>query len=155
MNTTSHVLLMALFAACVAVVGLGGVGSWAVEALEHQFREMLAGKRDVLCQRLFGKKSERVDPRQLQLALDAKEIIFARVAAEQKMLIVQALQHKGEIVAVNVPRPISMKFGAPKTQVMGVIINGLLGSNLNWAMILISHLSTKMIRSPLDFPNWM
>src|SRR5437879_13507386 len=25
---------------------------------------------DVLCQRLFGKKSERVDPRQLQLALE-------------------------------------------------------------------------------------
>ena len=42
------------------------------------------------------------DPRgQLQLALDAPEIIFARVAAEQKMLIVQALQKKGEIVAVT------------------------------------------------------
>ena len=38
---------------------------------------------------------------QLQLALDAKEIIFARVAAEQKMLIVQALKKKGEIVAVT------------------------------------------------------
>ena len=25
---------------------------------------------DVLCQRMFGKKSERVDPRQLQLALE-------------------------------------------------------------------------------------
>src|SRR5438477_5977251 len=33
-----------------------------VAALRHQL--------DVLCQRLFGKKSERVDPRQLQLALD-------------------------------------------------------------------------------------
>src|SRR5947199_5479270 len=31
-------------------------------ALRHQL--------DVLCQRLFGKKSERVDPRQLQLALE-------------------------------------------------------------------------------------
>jgi sodium/potassium-transporting ATPase subunit alpha len=40
-------------------------------------------------------------PAQLQLALDAKEIIFARVAAEQKMLIVQALKKKGEIVAVT------------------------------------------------------
>ena len=38
---------------------------------------------------------------QLQLALDAKEIIFARVAAVQKMLIVQALKKKGEIVAVT------------------------------------------------------
>ncbi|MFA5913006.1 MAG: cation-transporting P-type ATPase [Burkholderiales bacterium] len=42
-----------------------------------------------------------MSPTQLQLALDAKEIIFARVAAEQKMLIVQALKKKGEIVAVT------------------------------------------------------
>ena len=38
---------------------------------------------------------------QLQLALDAEEIIFARVAAEQKMRIVETLQKKGEIVAVT------------------------------------------------------
>jgi sodium/potassium-transporting ATPase subunit alpha len=37
----------------------------------------------------------------LQLALDAPDVIFARVSAEQKMLIVQALQRKGEIVAVT------------------------------------------------------
>ena len=42
-----------------------------------------------------------MSPTQLQLALDAPEILFARVAAEQKMLIVQALQKKGEIVAVT------------------------------------------------------
>src|SRR5947208_5493218 len=33
-----------------------------IAALRHEL--------DILCQRLFGKKSERVDPRQLQLALD-------------------------------------------------------------------------------------
>ena len=38
---------------------------------------------------------------QLQLTLDAKEIIFARVGADQKMLIVQALKKKGEVVAVT------------------------------------------------------
>jgi calcium-translocating P-type ATPase len=38
---------------------------------------------------------------QLQLALDAPEIIFARVLAEQKMRIVGALQNKHEIVAVT------------------------------------------------------
>lgn len=38
---------------------------------------------------------------QLRLALDAEEIVFARVAAEQKMLIVQALKDKKHIVAVT------------------------------------------------------
>jgi putative OPT family oligopeptide transporter len=33
--------------------------------------------------------------------------------------------------------PVKMKFGAPKTQVMGIIINGLLSKDLNWTMILI------------------
>jgi len=48
-----------------------------------------------------GDQLRSMSPTQLQLALDAKEMIFARVAAEQKMLIVQALQKKGEIVAVT------------------------------------------------------
>ncbi|MBX9680095.1 MAG: oligopeptide transporter, OPT family [Gemmataceae bacterium] len=34
-------------------------------------------------------------------------------------------------------RPVSMKFNAPKTQVMGIIINGLLNQNLNWSLVLI------------------
>lgn len=38
---------------------------------------------------------------QLQLALDAQEIIFARVVADQKMRIVEALKKKGQIVAVT------------------------------------------------------
>ena len=37
----------------------------------------------------------------------------------------------------NDPTPVPMKFQAPKTQVMGIIINGLLGRNLNWTLILI------------------
>ena len=48
-----------------------------------------------------GDQLRSLSPTQLQLALDAKEIIFARVAAEQKMLIVQALKMKGEIIAVT------------------------------------------------------
>ena len=50
---------------------------------------------------ITGDELRAISPAHLQLALDAKEIIFARVAAEQKMLIVQALQTKGEIVAVT------------------------------------------------------
>jgi len=38
---------------------------------------------------------------QLQLALDAEEIIFARVSADQKMRIVEALKKKKHIVAVT------------------------------------------------------
>jgi calcium-translocating P-type ATPase len=38
---------------------------------------------------------------QLQLALDAPEILFARVAADQKMRIVRVLKRKREIVAVT------------------------------------------------------
>jgi len=50
---------------------------------------------------LLGETLPRMSPAQLQLALEAPEIIFARVTAEQKMLIVQALQRKGETVAVT------------------------------------------------------
>ncbi|HEY3326991.1 MAG TPA: cation-transporting P-type ATPase [Novimethylophilus sp.] len=38
---------------------------------------------------------------QLQIALDAQEILFARVGADQKMRIVQALKRKGHVVAVT------------------------------------------------------
>jgi magnesium-transporting ATPase (P-type) len=48
-----------------------------------------------------GDDLRRTSPAQLHLMLDAKEIIFARVVAEQKMLIVAALKKKGEIVAVT------------------------------------------------------
>ncbi len=50
---------------------------------------------------ITGEQLRAISPAHLQLELDAREIIFARVAAEQKMLIVQALQKKGEIVAVT------------------------------------------------------
>lgn len=50
---------------------------------------------------LTGEQLRRYTPAQLQLALDAPEIIFARVGADQKMLIVNALKRKGHIVAVT------------------------------------------------------
>lgn len=48
-----------------------------------------------------GTQLSRLSNIQLQLALDAPEIIFARVQAEQKMRIVSALRKKREIVAVT------------------------------------------------------
>jgi sodium/potassium-transporting ATPase subunit alpha len=50
---------------------------------------------------LTGEQVRHLSAAQLQLALDAPEILFARVTAEQKMLIVQAMQRKGETVAVT------------------------------------------------------
>jgi calcium-translocating P-type ATPase len=50
---------------------------------------------------LDGPHLSRLSDTQLQLALDAPEILFARVAADQKMRIVTALKRKGEIVAVT------------------------------------------------------
>ena len=38
---------------------------------------------------------------QLQFALDAPEVLFARVTADQKLLVIEALQRKGQVVAVT------------------------------------------------------
>lgn len=50
---------------------------------------------------LTGAELAHMSPEALQLRLDAREIVFARVTAEQKMQIVKAFQRKGEIVAVT------------------------------------------------------
>ena len=50
---------------------------------------------------LTGDEVRHMSAASLQLAMDAPEVVFARVTAEQKMLIVQALRRKGEVVAVT------------------------------------------------------
>ena len=50
---------------------------------------------------ITGEQLRRFSIIQLQLALDAQEVIFARVVADQKMRIVEALKKKGQIVAVT------------------------------------------------------
>jgi len=50
---------------------------------------------------ITGEQLKRLSNTQLQLALDAPEILFARVAADQKMRIVSTLKRKGEIVAAT------------------------------------------------------
>ena len=47
------------------------------------------------------------------------------------------VDEEGRVIYENAPVPVGLKFQAPKTQVMGIIINGLLGRNLNWTLILI------------------
>ncbi len=48
-----------------------------------------------------GEQLARMSDTQLQLALDAPEVLFARVSADQKMRIVEALKRKGHVVAVT------------------------------------------------------
>jgi sodium/potassium-transporting ATPase subunit alpha len=48
-----------------------------------------------------GDKLRNMSDTDLQLLLDEPELLFARTSADQKMRIVQALQRKGEIVAVT------------------------------------------------------
>jgi len=50
---------------------------------------------------ITGEQLRRLSEIELQLALDAPEIVFARVAADQKMHIVEAFKRKGEVVAVT------------------------------------------------------
>jgi calcium-translocating P-type ATPase len=50
---------------------------------------------------ITGEQLHHISPAQLQLALDAPEILFARVTADQKLHIVEAMKKKGETVAVT------------------------------------------------------
>ncbi|MCC7200636.1 MAG: cation-transporting P-type ATPase [Gammaproteobacteria bacterium] len=48
-----------------------------------------------------GATLRRMTPAQLQIALESPEILFTRVTAEQKMLVVEGLKAKGHIVAAT------------------------------------------------------
>ncbi|MGH6630782.1 MAG: cation-translocating P-type ATPase, partial [Burkholderiales bacterium] len=48
-----------------------------------------------------GPEIQRMSDTELQVALDAPHILFARVSADQKLRLTQALQRKGETVAVT------------------------------------------------------
>ena len=50
---------------------------------------------------ITGEQLRQFSAIQLQLALDAQEVIFARVVADQKMRIVEALRRNKQIVAVT------------------------------------------------------
>src|SRR3990167_2997784 len=50
---------------------------------------------------ITGEQLRRLSEAEFQLALDAPEIIFARVGADQKLRIVRALKQKGETVAAT------------------------------------------------------
>ncbi|MBK9028011.1 MAG: cation-transporting P-type ATPase [Propionivibrio sp.] len=59
---------------------------------------LVTGDRPLI---VAGESLRKMTTAQLQIALDNPEALFTRVTAEQKMLVVQALKNKGEIVAVT------------------------------------------------------
>jgi magnesium-transporting ATPase (P-type) len=72
---------------------------------DHPATAVAIGRQIGLCADeplvIIGDQLRRMSPIQLQLALDAPEIVFARAGADQKMDIVRALKRKREIVAVT------------------------------------------------------
>jgi calcium-translocating P-type ATPase len=72
---------------------------------DHPRTAVAIGRQTGLCTGeplvITGDQLRRMSGIQLQLALDAPEIIFARTAADQKMQIVNALKRKREVVAVT------------------------------------------------------
>ena len=84
-------------AAGIRVIMVTGDHPHTAQAIAHEIG-LLKTDHPVV---ITGDNLRRLSPSQLQLALDAPEILFARVAAEQKMQLVEALQKKGEIVAVT------------------------------------------------------
>jgi magnesium-transporting ATPase (P-type) len=66
-------------------------------AIAHEIGLVRGTEPDVIT----GDALRRLSDTQLQLALDATEVLFARVSADQKLRIVQTLQQKRETVAVT------------------------------------------------------
>jgi calcium-translocating P-type ATPase len=84
-------------AAGIRVIMVTGDHPHTAQAIAREISLLKTGQPVVIT----GDELRRMSPAQLQLALDAPEILFARVGAEQKMHLVEALQKKGEIVAVT------------------------------------------------------
>jgi calcium-translocating P-type ATPase len=83
--------------ACVRVILVTGDHPQTAAALAARIGLTGSGQPKILT----GPQLARLSPEQLQLALDEPDILFARVAPEQKMALVEALQRKGEVVAVT------------------------------------------------------
>jgi calcium-translocating P-type ATPase len=84
-------------AAGIKVVMVTGDHPATAEAIAREIALVGTGSPRVIT----GDRLQRMSPTQLQLALDAPEIIFARTRVDQKRRIVAALQAKNHVVAVT------------------------------------------------------
>ena len=85
------------FAAGIKVIMVTGDHPHTALAIGREIGLIRSGSPAVIS----GEALARLSQTQLQLALDAPEIIFARVGADQKLRVVEALKRKGHIVAVT------------------------------------------------------
>ncbi len=81
----------------IVVIMVTGDHPYTAKAIAREIG--LVGSDDPLT--ITGDKLRGLTDTQLRLALDAPEVIFARVGADQKRRIVEALKQKGNIVAVT------------------------------------------------------
>ena len=84
-------------AAGIRVIMITGDHPQTARAVARQIGLVLSDQPTIIT----GDKLHRMSIVQLQLALNHGEVIFARVAADQKMRIVSALKRKRQIVAVT------------------------------------------------------
>jgi calcium-translocating P-type ATPase len=62
---------------------------------------LVGASTDAVPRVVLGEQLEQLTPAQLQLLLDTPEIVFARLSAEHKLLLVEGFQRKREVVVVT------------------------------------------------------
>ena len=81
----------------IKVIMVTGDHPWTARAIAREIGLTQSSSPKVM----IGRQLNGLSDGELQLALEAPEIIFARMAASQKMRIVEALKKRGHVVAVT------------------------------------------------------
>jgi putative OPT family oligopeptide transporter len=103
-----------------------------VERIKNTFAVRENGK--IRFYRLWNNDHEKAEEEAKRTDEEKKKSEPARTDVPKGLYLVD---EDGTIVNKVDGTKVAMKFGAPKTQVMGIIINGLLQGKLDWALVLI------------------